>query len=119
MKDGDLLKLTVPIQASNPQPVIANNQYIGQIPARATTFLKETHSHVFLHCLQLHGACWSSSQKWVIRYFIGQSTVTDFWEKMKPVIAGIRKEENNQNYYEYFEYLYNEAKKREKLQSKT
>jgi hypothetical protein len=46
-------------------------------------------------------------------------TVTDFWEKMKPVIAGIRKEENNQNYYEYFEYLYNEAKKREKLQSKT
>jgi hypothetical protein len=40
-------------------------------------------------------------------------TVTDFWEKMKPVIEGVRREENNQNYYEYFEYLYNEMKKRE------
>jgi hypothetical protein len=46
-------------------------------------------------------------------------TVTDFWEKMKPLIEGIRKEEHNQNYYAYFEYLYNEMKKREqKLQSK-
>jgi hypothetical protein len=46
-------------------------------------------------------------------------TVTDFWEKMKPVIEGVRKEENSQSYYEYFEYLYNEVKKREqKLQSK-
>ena len=44
-------------------------------------------------------------------------TVTNFWEKMKPVIEGIRKEEQNQSYYEYFEYLYNEMKKREqKLQ---
>ena len=44
-------------------------------------------------------------------------TVTDFWEKMKPVIEGIRKEEQNQSYYEWFEYLYNEIKKREqKLQ---
>jgi hypothetical protein len=41
-------------------------------------------------------------------------TVTDFWEKMKPLIEGIRKEEHNQNYYAYFEYLYNEMKKREK-----
>jgi hypothetical protein len=40
-------------------------------------------------------------------------TVADFWEKMKPVIEGIRKEEHNQHYYEYFEYLYNEMKKRE------
>ena len=39
--------------------------------------------------------------------------------KTEPVIEGIRKEENNQNYYLYFEYLYNEVKKREqKLQSK-
>jgi hypothetical protein len=38
-------------------------------------------------------------------------TVTDFWEKMKPLIEGIRKEEHNQNYYSYFEYLYNEMKK--------
>jgi len=43
-------------------------------------------------------------------------TVTDFWEKMKPVIEGIRKEEHNQNYYECFEYLYNEVKKREQRQ---
>jgi hypothetical protein len=40
-------------------------------------------------------------------------TVTDFWEKMKPVIKGIRKEENNPGYYAYFEYLYDEMKKRE------
>ena len=40
-------------------------------------------------------------------------TVTEFWEKMKPVIEGVRQEENNQNYYAYFEYLYNEMKKRE------
>jgi hypothetical protein len=47
-------------------------------------------------------------------------TVADFWEKMKPVIEGIRKEEHKQSYYEYFEYLYNEMKKREqKLQQST
>jgi hypothetical protein len=39
-------------------------------------------------------------------------TVTDFWEKMKPIIEGVREEEHNQKYYEYFEYLYNEVKKR-------
>ena len=43
-------------------------------------------------------------------------TVAVFWEKMKPVIEGIRKEEHNQSYYEHFEYLYNEMKKREKPQ---
>ena len=47
-------------------------------------------------------------------------TVTDFWEKMKPVIEGIRKEEHNPSYYEWFEYLYNEMKRREqKLQQPT
>jgi hypothetical protein len=40
-------------------------------------------------------------------------TVTDFWEKMRPVIEGVRKEEHNPNYYAHFEYLYNEMKKRE------
>jgi hypothetical protein len=40
-------------------------------------------------------------------------TVNDFWEKMKPVIEGIRREEHNPNYYVYFEYLYDEMKKRE------
>jgi len=45
-------------------------------------------------------------------------TVTNFWEKMKPVIEGIRREENNESYYEHFEYLYNEMKKREQKLSK-
>ena len=39
-------------------------------------------------------------------------TVTDFWEKMKPVIEGVRREEHKWSYYENFEYLYNEIKKR-------
>jgi hypothetical protein len=45
-------------------------------------------------------------------------TVTDFWEKMKPVIEGIRRDEHNQNYYENFEYLYNEMKNREQKLAK-
>jgi len=40
-------------------------------------------------------------------------TVNDFWEKMKPVIEGIRKEEHDQSHYECFEYLYNVMKKKE------
>jgi hypothetical protein len=40
-------------------------------------------------------------------------TVADFWEKMRPVIEGVRKEEHNQSYYAYFEYLYDEMRKRE------
>lgn len=40
-------------------------------------------------------------------------TVTDFWEKMKPLIEGVRREEHKRGYYENFEYLYNEMKKRE------
>ncbi len=40
------------------------------------------------------------------------------WEKMEPVIKGLRKEYQSQTYYEWFEYLYNEMQKRErKLQS--
>lgn len=40
------------------------------------------------------------------------------WEKMKPIVEGIRKEYHGPQYYEWFEYLYNEMKKREKkLQS--
>jgi len=34
------------------------------------------------------------------------------WEKVKPIAEGIRKEET-EKYYEWFEYLYNEMKKRE------
>ena len=41
-------------------------------------------------------------------------TVTDFWEKMKPLIEGIRKEEHSQSYYGWFEYLQrNEEKRKE------
>ncbi len=41
-------------------------------------------------------------------------SVTDFWEKMKPVVEGVRKAEHQPGYYQSFEYLYNEMKKREK-----
>ncbi len=35
------------------------------------------------------------------------------WNKVKPVIDGIRKESNDPSWYTEFEYLYNELKKRE------
>jgi hypothetical protein len=39
------------------------------------------------------------------------------WEKMKPLAEGMRKEYHNPGFFEWFEYLYNEMKKREqKLQ---
>ena len=38
---------------------------------------------------------------------------TIIWEKMRPLIEGVRKESHNPLYYENFEYLYNEVKKRE------
>ena len=43
-----------------------------------------------------------------------------FWEKMKPIAEGERKRLNYPNLWEYFEYLYNEWKKRERkpVQSK-
>jgi hypothetical protein len=40
-------------------------------------------------------------------------TVPALWKKMRPIIEGIRKEEHNQGYYEWFENLYRELKKRE------
>jgi hypothetical protein len=44
-------------------------------------------------------------------------TIPELWEKMRLIVEGIRKEEHNQGYYEWFEYLFNEMKKREqKLQ---
>ena len=42
------------------------------------------------------------------------------WEKVKPIVDGMRKELNQPPLYEWFEYLYNEMKKREQqLASKT
>jgi hypothetical protein len=35
------------------------------------------------------------------------------WEKMEPFVKGLRKEYQYQEYFEWFEYLYNEMKKRE------
>lgn len=43
-----------------------------------------------------------------------------YWEKVRPIVEGIRKEANLPQYWEWFEYLYNEMKKREqKLQPKS
>jgi hypothetical protein len=43
--------------------------------------------------------------------------VTGLWEKVKPLVEGFKKEQNTPKLCEWFEYLYNETKKREqKLQ---
>jgi hypothetical protein len=43
--------------------------------------------------------------------------VVPWWEKLKPLVEEMRKEGNHPEYYHWFEYLYNEVKKREqKLQ---
>jgi hypothetical protein len=43
--------------------------------------------------------------------------VSTTWEKMKPLVEGMRKEYHDPTFFEWFEYLYNEMKKREqKLQ---
>jgi hypothetical protein len=39
--------------------------------------------------------------------------VTSWWEKLKPIIYGVREERHQPSYYEWFEYLVNEIKKRE------
>ena len=35
------------------------------------------------------------------------------WEKMEPLVEGMRKEYHDPTFFEWFEYLYNEMKKRE------
>ena len=45
-------------------------------------------------------------------------TVEAFWEKAEPIVKGMRKQLGRPTLYEWFEYLYNEVKKREqKLQT--
>jgi hypothetical protein len=39
--------------------------------------------------------------------------VTQWWEKLKPIVEGMRKQWNMPEAYCWFEYLYNEFKKRE------
>jgi len=51
---------------------------------------------------------------------IGQLVSCSYmWEKMEPYVKSVRKELQDQSYYEWFEYLYNELKKREQQASKT
>jgi hypothetical protein len=47
--------------------------------------------------------------------------VSIIWEKTKPLVEGMRKEYHDPGFFEWFEYLYNEMKKREQKlqQSKT
>jgi hypothetical protein len=43
--------------------------------------------------------------------------ITNLWEKVKPLVEGFRKEQNTPKLCEWFEYLYNEMRKKEqKLQ---
>jgi hypothetical protein len=39
--------------------------------------------------------------------------VSIIWEKTKPLVEGMRKEYHDPGFFEWFEYLYNEMKKRE------
>jgi hypothetical protein len=39
--------------------------------------------------------------------------VAPLWEKVKPIVEGLRKQLNEPRAYGWFEYLYNEMRKRE------
>ena len=41
------------------------------------------------------------------------------WNKVKPIVEGVRKETNDPGWYEEFEYLYNELKRREQVGAKS
>jgi hypothetical protein len=45
-------------------------------------------------------------------------SVSVMWEKMKPLVEGMRKESHEPELFGGFEYLYNELKKREQQQAK-
>ena len=45
--------------------------------------------------------------------------ITGCWEKVRPIVEGIRKERNIPQYWEWFEYLYDEMKKREQKLKKS
>jgi hypothetical protein len=40
--------------------------------------------------------------------------ISIMWEKMKPLVEGMRKEYHDPTFFEWFEYLYNEMKKRKR-----
>ena len=50
--------------------------------------------------------------------FLGESAIL-MWEKMKPVIEGVRKQYKTPRAFQWFEYLYNEMKKREQRDVKS
>jgi len=50
--------------------------------------------------------------------FLGESAIL-MWEKMKPVIEGVRKQYNTPKAFQWFEYLYNEMQKREQRLQQT
>jgi len=52
-------------------------------------------------------------------YDLFSAAIRVFWEKMKPVMLGLRRESNDPKVFEWYEYLYNENKKRgQKLQQR-
>jgi hypothetical protein len=53
-----------------------------------------------------------------IEYILSGST-TGFWEKVKPIIEGMRKQYNMPKLFEWFEYLYNELQRREQRLQQT
>jgi hypothetical protein len=57
-------------------------------------------------------------QKKLVDYeIVRQLPISMTWNKVKPIVEGVRKQSNDASWYKEFEYLYNEMKKREqKLQ---
>jgi len=49
---------------------------------------------------------------------MGFRVIKLYWEKTKPVILGLREQFDDPNIFEWFEYLYNELKKREQQLAK-
>ncbi len=61
-------------------------------------------------------------QKKLVDYeIVRQLPISMTWNKVKPIVEGVRKQSNDASWYREFEYLYNEMKKREQKlqQSKT
>jgi hypothetical protein len=53
-------------------------------------------------------------QKKLVDYeIVRQLPISMTWNKVKPIVEGVRKQSNDTSWYEEFEYLYNEVKKRE------
>jgi Domain of unknown function (DUF4760) len=47
---------------------------------------------------------------------VNQLPISMTWNKVKPIVEGVRKQSNDTSWYKEFEYLYNEIKKREQRQ---